>query len=91
MDPTAELVESGIELVESGIACTQPRRVAAMSVPRREIALQWVVGMSSEKLFGFLLLLSLPSEVAQRVADELDTFLGAHVGYLIRFEDCENR
>ncbi|CAK9078574.1 unnamed protein product [Durusdinium trenchii] len=39
-----------------GIACTQPRRVAAMSV-------------------------------AQRVADELDTMLGAHVGYLIRFED----
>ena len=27
-----------------------------------------------------------PAEVAQRVADELDTFLGAHVGYLIRFE-----
>ena len=31
---------------------------------------------------------SCPREVAQRVADELDTFLGAHVGYLIRFEDC---
>eukprot|EP00929_Paragymnodinium_shiwhaense_P026175 TRINITY_DN15610_c0_g1_i1.p1 TRINITY_DN15610_c0_g1~~TRINITY_DN15610_c0_g1_i1.p1 ORF type:complete len:711 (-),score=220.61 TRINITY_DN15610_c0_g1_i1:157-2289(-) len=38
------------------IACTQPRRVAAMSV-------------------------------AQRVADELDTALGRHVGYSIRFED----
>jgi hypothetical protein len=24
--------------------------------------------------------------VAQRVADELDTMLGSHVGYLIRFE-----
>ena len=31
--------------------------------------------------------LSCVAEVAQRVADELDTFLGAHVGYLIRFED----
>lgn len=30
---------------------------------------------------------SLSRQVAQRVADELDTILGAHVGYLIRFED----
>jgi len=53
------LLEAGYHVAgdkPKGIACTQPRRVAAMSV-------------------------------AQRVADELDTFLGAHVGYLIRFED----
>eukprot|EP00439_Symbiodinium_sp_Y106_P077286 s128_g16.t1 len=53
------LLEAGYHMQgdkSKGIACTQPRRVAAMSV-------------------------------AQRVADELDTFLGAHVGYLIRFED----
>ena len=49
-------LDSKAELAESGIACTQPRRVAAMSVPRRGIAL--VVGMSSEqRLFEFLLLL----------------------------------
>eukprot|EP00913_Durusdinium_trenchii_P017865 g16788.t2 len=53
------LLEAGYHMAgdkPKGIACTQPRRVAAMSV-------------------------------AQRVADELDTMLGAHVGYLIRFED----
>ena len=39
------------------VACTQPRRVAAMSV-------------------------------AQRVANEMDVYLGEEVGYSIRFDDC---
>ncbi|KAI2616291.1 P-loop containing nucleoside triphosphate hydrolase protein [Hypoxylon sp. NC1633] len=43
-------------LHQNMVACTQPRRVAAMSV-------------------------------AQRVADELDVYLGDEVGYSIRFED----
>merc|ERR1719193_616209 len=42
------------------IACTQPRRVAAMSV-------------------------------AKRVAEEIETSLGHHCGYTIRFEDCTSR
>ena len=42
------------------VACTQPRRVAAMSV-------------------------------AQRVANEMDVYLGEEVGYSIRFDDCTSQ
>lgn len=61
------------------IGCTQPRRVAAMSVAKRvseemEVRMTLVVVVYSRDLLIFFLLLQVE--------------LGAEVGYVIRFEDC---
>ena len=66
--------------VKKGVACTQPRRVAAMYKWKTRLFL--IMFYTKYILFY--------RSVAQRVADEMDVILGQEVGYSIRFEDCSS-
>ena len=80
------------------MACTQPRRVAAMSVAqvrsgRLHPMLQWTCvlpPLPNQRLYRSHSrhpLFHSPFH-PQRVAQEMDVELGQQVGYTIRFEDC---
>ncbi|CAI7810573.1 unnamed protein product, partial [Closterium sp. NIES-53] len=81
------------------VACTQPRRVAAMSVSRRvademDVTIGEEVGYSirfedcsgpKTSLKGWM---AWRARIRGRVADDVDVTIGEEVGYSIRFEDC---
>lgn len=80
------------------VGCTQPRRVAAMSVAKRvSEEMDCELGQQVRRVYGLVLLLStlLPScalgtqtSTMLLHGPRLTCTLQAQVGYAIRFEDC---
>ena len=64
------------------IGCTQPRRVAAMSVAKRVRSGSKLIFMNIALYYRFFDLI---------ISEEMGVELGEEVGYAIRFEDCTSK
>lgn len=81
-------VEYSRSMGPKGVACTQPRRVAAMSVAQR-VSEEMDVALGRVKFYlVFLFFLTFSEFFCKFIVRNL--FSGQEVGYSIRFEDCSS-